>query len=276
MATPLPADLGAFRAVEHAGWQDTTPQYHHALGDLTSQAIRPLLDAVRAGKGMHLLDVATGPGYAAAAAAHRGSDAIGIDFSAAMVAQARRLHPTVEFREGNAEVLPLPDESFDAVVMNFGLLHLPHPEPALGEAHRVLRHGGRVGFTVWARPEEAVSFHIVLRAIETHGNLNVPLPPGPPFFRFSDPDESHRVLLEGGFVTPRVNQVPQVWRLDSPYALYEAILKATVRTGALLRAQSHEALTAIRTTMRDAARAYAREGIIALPMPAVLASAVKP
>ncbi|MFQ5684801.1 MAG: class I SAM-dependent methyltransferase [Candidatus Binatia bacterium] len=276
MTTPPPADVDAFRAFEHAGWQDTTPQYHHALGALTTQAIGPLLDAVRVGKGMYLLDVATGPGYAAAAAAHRGSDAIGTDFSAAMVAQARQLHPTVEFREGDAEALPFPEESFDAVVMNFGLLHFPQPERALGEAHRVLRHGGRVGFTVWTKPEEAVGFHIVLRAIETHGNMNVPLPPGPPFFRFSDPDECHRVLLEAGFVTPHIDQVAQVWRLDSPDALYQAILNGTVRTGALLRAQSSEALTAIRTAMRDAARAYEPEGIIALPMPAVLASAVKP
>ncbi|MFQ5881227.1 MAG: class I SAM-dependent methyltransferase [Candidatus Methylomirabilales bacterium] len=131
MATPPPADLSAFRAFEHAGWEDTTPRYHHSLGGLTTQTIGPLLDAMRVGERVRLLDVATGPGYAAAAAAQRGTDAVGIDFSAAMVAQARQHHPTVEFREGDAEALPFPDERFDAVVINFGLLHFGQPERAL-------------------------------------------------------------------------------------------------------------------------------------------------
>ena len=121
-----------------------------------------------------------------------------------MLAEARRHHPAIDFQAGDAEALPFPDASFDAVVMSFGLLHLGRPDQALAEAHRVLRPGGRIGFTVWARPEEAVAFGIVLRAIERHGRLDVPLPPGPPFFRFSDPEESRRVLLGLGFRAPEV------------------------------------------------------------------------
>ncbi len=276
MANSKSIDPGAFRAFEHAGWEDVAIPYHEAFGSLTSQSIGPLLDAVGAGSGVRLLDVASGPGYLAAAAAERGARVIGVDFSAAMVAQASRQYPTVEFREGDAEALPFPDESFDAVVMNFGLLHLGRPEQALLEAHRVLGSGGRIGFTVWAKPEEAVGFGIVLRAIENYGNLNVPIPPGPPFFRFSDPQECHRALLQAGFVTPNVASVPQLWRLRSPGALFEIMQEATVRTAGLLRAQSGEALKAIRAAIREAVMAYQKSGMIELPMPAVLASAVKP
>jgi SAM-dependent methyltransferase len=159
--------------------------------------------------------------------------------------------------------------------MNFGLLHLARPDQALGEAHRVLRPGGRLAFTVWARPDEAVAFGIVLREIERHGRLDVPLPPGPPFFRFSDPAEGRRVLGELGFESPHVVTVPQVWRLQSPDALFLVMRDGTVRTAGLLRAQTPAAQEAIRADVREAVRSYESAGTIELPMPAVLTSATK-
>lgn len=237
---------------------------------------RMFLDAVQVGEGMHVLDIATGPGYVAAAAAQRGAHAVGIDFSPAMVALARQLYPTVDFREGDAEALAFPDGSFDAVVTNYGMQHFFRPECALGEAYRVLHHGGRVGFVVTAKSEENVVMSILMRAIEAHGTMNVTLPPGPPSFRFSDPDECRRALLEAGFETSHITQVAQVWRLPSPDALFDGFLEGTARSGSLLRAQSTEALERIRTAMREAASAYEREGIVALPSPVVLASAMKP
>jgi SAM-dependent methyltransferase len=256
-----------FREFEHAGWEKLPQRYHDAFAGLTSQAIEPLLDAVLAGKGIKLLDVATGPGYVAAAAAARGADVTGLDFAAAMVAEASRRYPAVKFQEGDAEDLPFPDAGFDAVTMNFGLLHLGRPERAIGEAYRVLRSGGRFGLTVWAKPEEARGFGIVLDAIRKHGELNAPIPAGPPFFRFSDPEECRRALLQAGFRRPEVKPVPQVWRLQKP--LFEIMLGSTVRTGALLRAQTPAALEAIRAEVTGSSRSE-------LPMPAVLATATKP
>lgn len=273
--TSHPVDPDAFRMFEHAGWESIPERYNESFADLTTQAIGPLLGAADARGGVRLLDVATGPGYVAGAAAQRGATVMGVDFSAAMVAQARRRYPTLEFREGDAEALALPDGSFDAVVMNFGLLHLGRPEQALAEGQRVLRSGGRIAFTVWATPEKALGFGIVLRAIQTHGTMNVPLPPGPPFFRFSEPRECRRVLLEAGFVTPAVTRVEQVWRLRSPDALFEIMQRSTVRTAGLLRAQTPEALDAIRADIRHAADAHRKGDRIELSMPAILASAIK-
>ena len=271
--TPEPS---AFHAFERAGWESIPRAYQDAFGTLTTQAIGPLLDAVRVGPGVRVLDVATGPGYVAGAAALRGARIVGLDFSTAMLAEARRHHPAIEFQAGDAEALPFPDAGFDAVVMSFGLLHLDRPDRALAEAHRVLRPGGRLGFTVWAKPEQSVAFGIVLRAIERHGRLDVPLPPGPPFFRFSDPEESRRALLSVGFQAPEVVLVPQVWRLgSSPDALFEIMRDGTVRTAGLLRAQTPEAQDAIRAEISEAVRPYQRAGGVELPMPAVLASAVK-
>ena len=63
-------------------------------------------------------------GGAAGAAAKRGAVPLGVDFSKSMVAHAQLLHPGLDFREGDAEELPVGNGLFEAVVMNFGILHL--------------------------------------------------------------------------------------------------------------------------------------------------------
>ena len=269
-------DPHSFREFEHSGWQGIPRQYHQAFGDLTIQSIEPLLDAAGVKAGTRVIDIASGPGYVAAAAARRGATVIGVDFSAAMVAEARGRNPEIEFREGDAEQLPFGDALFDAAVMNFGILHLARPDQALVEACRVLRAGGRFAFTVWAKPEESVGFQIVLGSIAKHGDTKVPLPEGPPFFRFSESDESIRSLIAAGFASPTVVKVPQLWRLPTLDSLFEVMLQSTVRTAGLLRAQKPEALGKIRDALRVASKQYQKGNAVQLSMPAVLASAVKP
>ena len=128
---------------EHTCGEPLPEPYHLAFVGLTSQMIDPLLRAVGAKRGVKVIDIASGPGHVAAAAAKRGAIVLGVDFSAAMVAHAQRLHPAVEFREGNAEQLPLGNGLFDAAVMNFGILHFGQPESGLTEDYRGLRVGGR-------------------------------------------------------------------------------------------------------------------------------------
>src|SRR4051794_9451386 len=267
---------GGFRDFEHAGWQGAASAYAEHWGALTRQAVEPLLDAVGAGPGVALLDVASGPGYVAGAAAARGARVTGVDFSAVMVAAARQRYPAVAFEQGDADALPFGDARFDAVTIVYGLLHFEHPEQSLSEAFRVLRPGGRLACTVWATPDQAVGFDIVLRAVQAHGNPNVALPPASPFFRFSEAAECERVLTAIGFRDVVVTTVPQVWRLASPARFFEAMQEGTVRTAGLLRAQTPAALAAIGATIRAAAAPYARDGGVELPMPAVLARATKP
>lgn len=276
MTQPPTFDSNAFRAFERSGWQKAAHRYPDYFPVLTAQVLDALLDAVGARSGVRLLDVASGPGNGTAQAAQRGTTTVGADISPVMAAHARRQYPGIPFLVADAEDLPFAGGAFEAVITNFGLLHLSQPERALQEFCRVLGRGGRVGFTVWAKPVEAVGFGILLRSVETHGNPNVPLPAGPPFFRFSDPQECCRILEEAGFAEPKVIQVPQTWRLPSSDVLLNAFMEATVRTGALLRAQSAEALSKIRAAVRDACRAYEKDGVIELPMPAMLAAAIKP
>ena len=268
-------DATAFREFELAGWQRATEHYADVFGALTAQAVPEILAAIGIAPGLKLLDVATGPGYVAAAAHEQGAIVAGIDFSPAMVAEARRRSPAVTFSEGDAEALPFPDHSFDAIVMSFGLLHLSRPELAIAEAHRVLRYGGRYAFTVWARPDEAVGFGAALNAIEAHGRLDVGLPPGPPFFRFSDHRECAYCLEQAGFAHIEIRQLPLVWHVASPDAVFEALMRGGVRTAAVLRAQTPEALNRIREAISDAMQPFVKGSTVAIPMPAILASGVK-
>ncbi len=259
------------------GWERAAEHYVDAFGGLTAQTAGPLLAAAGVVGGTRLLDVASGPGFIAGAAAALDAEVTGLDFSAAMMAEARRRHPAITFREGDAEALPFEDSSFDAVVMNFGLLHLARPEAAIVEALRVLRPGGRYAFTIWAAPERAIGFGMALRVDSASTAIRTsPLPEGPPFFRFSDADESRRTL-EIDRVRGRSTcaTLPLVWRLSSADAAFDAMSRGGVRTAAVLRAQTAEALAAIRAAVRTEVESYARDGEFRLPMPAVLAGDIQ-
>ena len=265
-----------FHDFEHTGWERAAACYSNTFGTLTAKAAGPLLDAAGVRSGTRLLDVATGPGFVAGAAAARGASVAGVDFSPLMVAEARRRYPQIMFIEGDAEALAVGDDQLDAVVMNFGLLHLARPEAAIAEARRVLAPGGRYALTVWARPEEAVGFGVVLRAMAAHGTTDVGLPEGPPFFRFSDPDESRATLTRAGFVDVGVRQLPLVWRLPTPEALFDAALHGGVRTSAALQAQTPLALAAIHHAVVSQLQQYREGDAVAIPMPVVLVSGTKP
>ncbi len=104
-------------------------------------------------------------------------------------------------------------------------------------------------------------------------DIRIPLPPGPSFFRFSEAAECRRCLTHAGFGEIEVAEIPMTWTLLSAAALLRAAYEGTVRTLALLDAQTADARAAIDAAMAAAAQAYATpHGALEIPMSAVLAT----
>ena len=267
--------MESFKDLERAGWNTNAHGYDELTGTITAQAIEPLLDAVGAKAGMRLLDVACGTGLLSGAAAERGLNVVGVDFARSMIAEAKRKRRNGEFHVGDAEALAFEDASFDVVTCLFGLLHLADPDAAIAQAFRVLKPGGRFAFTVWCDPGKAKFFDIVLNAIKSYGRLDVPLPPAPPLFRFSDHEEARRSLEAQGFIDARAADLPIVLTTTSQ-GLLKFIQQGTVRMAMVLDGQSPAAKDAIHRAIIEGAEPY-RAGVgLRIPNPAVLASGVKP
>jgi len=128
-----------------------------------------MLDAAEVKPGQKVLDVACGTGVLARAAVGRvgpAGHAVGVDIGQGMLAVAQELAPNVEWREGLAEVLPYPDNSFDAVVSQFGLMFFSDRPRAIGEMIRVLKPGGRMAVAVWDSLENSDAYTIEVEELE--------------------------------------------------------------------------------------------------------------
>ena len=135
--------------------------------------------------------------------------------------------PSGNFRRGSAEDLPLPDAAFDAVVGNFVLLHLGHPDRAVAETRRVLRAGGRCAFSVWEKPEENPALGAFHGAVGRAGvQPPADVPTGPSMFGFGDHDEFAALLRDAGFDAVTVAACTGALRVD-PDEWWEATLRST-------------------------------------------------
>ena len=131
-------------------WQD--PRWRSAMVDTL---------ALRGGE--HVLDVATGTGLVAAELRARADCSIvAVDQSPAMLAAARARFAAlpgadVELLQAEAERLPFPDESFDAVSFTYLLRYVDDPRATMRELARVLRPGGAIGSVEFGVPPFAAA-----------------------------------------------------------------------------------------------------------------------
>jgi ubiquinone/menaquinone biosynthesis C-methylase UbiE len=259
-----------FARFEHEGWQRVADKYDSMWSPLTRQFIPSLLADASVSAGMLVLDVACGPGYVSAAAKQLSAIPTGIDFSEKMVGIAKRMFPEIRFRQGDAQNLPVENGSFDRVLMNFGLLHISNPEKACAEACRVLKRGGKFGFTVWAGPERNPGAKIVNDAIEAYANLDIGLPEGPPKYLYGEREDCRQVLKRAGFddASMRYETRTVEWHLPEAGYYFEVERNAGVRTAGILARQSPETLEEIRIALEKGIKQYAQGNEFVLPMAA--------
>src|SRR5438309_892841 len=181
-AIPGPApDFTAVKSRQQGTW---------ASGDFSVVASRIVFEAEHLCEtadiqaGWRVLDVATGSGNAALAAARRGCEVVGVDYVPALLERGRiraaAEHLDVRFVEGDAEGLRFPDASFDAVISIYGVMFAPDHRRAAAELARVCRPGGRIALASWT-PDGFIG--------ETFRIFSRYLPPAPglqPPVRWSD------------------------------------------------------------------------------------------
>ncbi|HXP04604.1 MAG TPA: methyltransferase domain-containing protein [Stellaceae bacterium] len=268
-------DPDAVRAFEHAGWEKAAREYRATFAAASGEFVENLLDAAEIAPGIRLLDLCCGPGIVTGAADRRGAEASGLDFSPAMLAEASAAYPSLCFHQGDAEAIPLADASFDAVVSNFGIHHVPRPERALAEAFRVLRPAGHLAFTNWANPADNIAWQLLFDAVRLHGVPGAAKAP-PSGGGLDSVEVVLRLLREAGFADTRAELVRREWRIAHPGDLIAVFRRGTVRTAALIEAQRPAALLAIETEIARRAAAYRSDGWYVIPIAAILGRGVKP
>jgi ubiquinone/menaquinone biosynthesis C-methylase UbiE len=139
--------------------------YEEFFGQVTRLYIPSLLKAAELREGQSVLDVATGTGAAAQAAlavVGRSGSVIGGDVSPNMLDIAREglAGIPVKLEQFDAHDLPFPDDSFDAVICQLGLMFFDDPASALREFRRVLRPGGRAAVSVNSTPERSLFLRV--------------------------------------------------------------------------------------------------------------------
>jgi ubiquinone/menaquinone biosynthesis C-methylase UbiE len=153
---PLAIDLAAVKARQQAAW--STGNY--AVVGTTLQIVgENLCEALDLRSGARVLDVAAGNGNASLAAARRWCDVTSTDYVPSLLesgrARAQAEGHMMRFQVADAENLPFPDASFDAVLSTFGVMFTPNQDQAAGELARVCKPGGRIGLANWT-PESFV------------------------------------------------------------------------------------------------------------------------
>lgn len=165
-------DLAAVKQRQQETW---------ATGDfgmvawLTTLPAENLCEAAGLRAGNTVLDVATGSGNVALAAARRFCTVTGVDFVPALLERARE-RAAVErmpatFTEGDAEELPVDDGSFDVVLSQYGVMFAPDQQQAANELIRVCRPGGTIGLASWTPDSFAAELFRI-------GAKYIPPPPG--------------------------------------------------------------------------------------------------
>jgi SAM-dependent methyltransferase len=216
---------------EYDLWQELATRWDRRrdlLWGSTRQVSEWLVDRLDPRPGETILELSAGTGETGFLAASRLLPAgrlISSDRSPNMVEAARRASvplglANVDFRVLDAEALDLPDASVDGVLSRFGYLLKGDPPPALREARRVLRPGGRLAFAVWAARERNAWMTVPRDVMVELGHLE-PREAGPPDPLVGrSPERIGELLAAAGFELRELEEVPAGYRFRNGVELW--------------------------------------------------------
>ncbi|MCI4334178.1 MAG: methyltransferase domain-containing protein [Thermoplasmata archaeon] len=266
----------AFARLEQEAWTaaPVAAAYANGFPSMVGFTVEPLLEAVGAGAGRRMLDLACGPGTVARMAHRRGARVTALDFSRSMLRAAGAALPEMHaWVLGRSEQLPFRNRSFDAIACNFGLLHFADPERAIHEAGRLLAPGGRLAFTVWG--QDAVGLRLIPEALERLG-LTPSLPTGPGFFAYGAPRAFSQSFERAGLVALAEQPLAARAPVASVDAYWRMFLEGSARTRASLLALSEADRERVRAEVAEGLGPYASPAGLSVPVTAVLGVAGRP
>ncbi len=248
-------------------WRRWTPKQTVLLREATQAIVR----ASGVGRGMQVLDLASGPGNPALQLAEVvGPDGsvTATDVSADMVASveenARRAGLTnMRFQQVDAQAIPFEAHSFDVVTCRFGIMYFSNVEGALREVHRVCKPGGRVAFVSWgheAQPFFASTHGVVARHMRT------PLSPNAPnTFAFARPGALREAFGRAGFaqIEEEALTIEMVW--PGPAAELWQFFQEVTASFAEMKRNLPDDWDQVSGEAEAALRAYERDGQVHLP-----------
>jgi len=183
--------------------------------------------AAALGPGDQVLDVACGTGIlarTAAALVSPGGVVTGVDLNPGMLTVAARLASGIRWQQGTAEALPFPDQVFDAVVSQFGLMFFPDRVGAIREMGRVLTRGGRLAVAVWDSLTNTPAFAAEVALLERTAGADAANALRLPFV-LGDRQELARLFASAGLPAAKISTHPGTGRFPSIRTMVEADLR---------------------------------------------------
>jgi SAM-dependent methyltransferase len=239
MTTSTLPDFSAIKRRQQVAWSSGD---YGIIGTTLDLVGEQLCEAVDLRSTERVLDVATGNGNAALAAARRWCEVTAIDYVPALLEEGRaraagdRL--PIAFGEGDAEAIPFPDRSFDVVLSTFGVMFSANQEQAAAEMVRVCRPGGRIALANWV-PESYIG-----QLFRTLGRYNPPAPGVQSPMRWGT-EAGLRELFGDAVREIRVTQRSFVFRYRSPQhwlEVFRTYYGPTVKAFEALDAERQQAL----------------------------------
>jgi SAM-dependent methyltransferase len=226
-----------------------------------------LVEAAGVRPGDRALDVACGTGMVTRLLAERvgpGGTVVGLDINPEMLAVARRAapQPNIEWVEGSAIRMALPDATFDQVLCEQGLQFMPDRPAALAEMRRVLKPGGRLALSCWCAVEYMPGYLALEQALARRiGPEQAALPP----FSLGDADTLRSLVTRAGFREVRLRLEAKMTRFQSAEHMVRALAGGATSIRGALAAQGEGVLDTIVAEVSAATRAYVDDDGWAIP-----------